>query len=319
MIYYNKQLRANLQEWKNRFLKSDFEEAIKELHYFFDKLKKEPIILSIFSELENEIPYTEEDISKIVNDDFDRYFFSSEKDHISLIYHYCKLRLQDKKDFRLSWIFYADALKNLEAFKNRFIVKLCDYIHDQLDDVSYVLYILEKYKLRTEWFTAKDLYQKYKSLGKNYETNLEEDLRLFLFDQGIDYPFSTPKSASGRADVVSLINTDDPLVLEIKIWDSEKGYKSNRLKEGFNQIVKYANDYHKNTGYLVVFNIDNIEIEIEGKEKDNLWPDRFCFNGKTYYIIFVNLNYETTASKQGILKKETIPFDELVKDIGSIN
>ncbi len=319
MIYYNKQLRANLQEWKNRFLKSHFDEALKEFNYFFERLDKEFIIVSILDELTATIPYTEQEIFNILDDEFDSYIFPTEKHHISLIFQYCKFFIQNKKDFRLNWIFSHNGLTNLEAFKDRFIVKLCDYIHDQLDIVSYVLYILEKYKLRTEWFTAKDFYQQYKNLEQNYEAFLEEDLRLFLFDQGIDYPFSTPQSASGRADVVSLINTEDPLVLEIKIWDSEKGYKSNRLKEGFAQIVKYANDYHKNTGYLVVFNIDNIEIEIEGKEKDNLWPDRFCFNGKTYYIIFVNLNYETTASKQGTLKKETILFDELVKDIGSIN
>jgi hypothetical protein len=169
--------------------------------------------------------------------------------------------------------------------------------------------------LRTEWFTRKALLYDYKSADKNYEELLEEDLRLFLFDQGIDYPFSTPKSASGRADIVSLINTEDPLVLEIKIYDSAKGYKKERIQSGFAQIVKYAQDYHKETGYLVIFNMDNLEIEIEGKEADNKWPNRYIFNGKTYYIIFVNMNNEVSASKQGILKKETIPFDELTKNI----
>jgi len=207
------------------------------------------------------------------------------------------------------------ASESLNYFKDNIIIPLIDYIQDQIDDVSYILYIIEKYKLRTEWFTKLSLTEKYNSAEKNFEGLLEDDLRLFLFDKGIDYPFSTPKSASGRADVISLIDTDDPLVMEIKIYDSTKGYKKDRIISGFSQIVKYSEDYHKDTGYLVVFNMDNIEIEIQGKESDNKWPNRFIFNGKTYYIIFINMNNDVSASKQGKLKKETILFEELTKDV----
>ena len=43
-------------------------------------------------------------------------------------------------------------------------------------------------------------------------------------DQGIDYTFSTPKSASGRGDIIGAIETDNPLIVEIKIVDKNKKY-----------------------------------------------------------------------------------------------
>jgi hypothetical protein len=314
-MFYNHNLRANIQEWKNRFMKSDFENANNNFRFLYDRLHKELVIVFLFEELTSKYQFSDEQIDKILDAEIEDYYFKNENERNAFFYLLCKWLINGKKDFRYYFALGAGGNGGIEYFNNNVIEPLINYIHDKLDDVSNVLFILEKYKLRTEWFTKKELLAKYKSADKNYEDLLEENLRLFLFDQGIDYPFSTPKSASGRADVVSLIDTSDPLVLEIKIYDSAKGYRKERIQSGFAQIVKYTHDYHKDTGYLVVFNIDNVEIEIEGKETDNKWPNRFIFNGKTYYVIFINMNNDVSASKQGVLKKETILFEELIKSI----
>ncbi|MDP4238646.1 MAG: hypothetical protein Q8904_04140 [Bacteroidota bacterium] len=314
-MFYNHNLRANIQEWRSRFVRSDFSLSVNNFQFLFDKLQNEGIIKNIFNELVIKYPYSEEKLLDMIKKGIDRYKFENEIEHASFNYQLCCWIIDKGKDFRYLLDVGRDYNDTLEYFKDNIVSPLLDYIHDQLDKVSHVLYILEKYKLRTEWFTRKDLLAKYKSADKSYEELLEEDLRLFLFDQGINYPFSTPKSASGRADVVSLIDTSDPLVLEIKIYDSSKGYRKERIQGGFAQTVKYTHDYHKDTGYLVVFNMDNLEIEIEGKEADNKWPNRFIFNSKTYYIIFINMNSDVSASKQGVLKKETVLLEELIKDI----
>ena len=108
---------------------------------------------------------------------------------------------------------------------------------------------------------------------------------MFLFDQGIDYPFSSPKSTSGRADIIGSIDTSDPIVLEIKIFDRTKGYGKNRIKDGFTQVVKYANDYNKEIGYLVIFNADSGEINFKFPDKNNLFPPMITFNHKTFFFI----------------------------------
>ena len=228
--------------------------------------------------------------------------------------HIYKYFFENEKNPAYYAVFSHNPKENLQAFLDRVIAPIVNYLHESLDDVNTLLYLLEKYKLRVEWFIKDTLKEKYRNApNKQYEQIFEDDIRLYLFDQGIDFPFSTPKSASGRADVVSLVNTEDPLVMEIKVIDSEKKYGKERIISGFTQIVKYANDYHKNVGYLVVFNLDNVEIEIENKEPDSKFPNRVMFNGKVYYIIVVNLNYDISASKQKDLKKITITLEDLQK------
>lgn len=309
-MYYNHTLRVNIQEWKNRFFKSEFENANNNFRFLFDRLHKDLVIVSLFDELAKKFAFSEEDILEILEMNIEDHDFSEEDERNAFHYQFCKWLITEKKDFRYFYAF-GNGDEGVSYFKDNIIEPLINYVHDKLDEVSNVLYILEKYKLRTEWFTKSELVQKYNDATRSYEQILEDNLRLYLYDHGVDYPFSTPKSASGRADIVSLLDTEDPLVLEIKIYDSSKGYKKDRIISGFTQIVKYANDYHKDTGYLVVFNMDNIEIEIENKEQDKTWPNRLIFNGKTYYVIIINMNNEVSASKLGKLKTESISFAEL--------
>jgi hypothetical protein len=146
--------------------------------------------------------------------------------------------------------------RGISLFVHDFILPITNYLHDKLNKSSSTMYLLEKYKKRTEWFNKNILFEKYKSAEKEYEQIFEDDLRLFLFDQGIDYPFSTPKSTSGRADLIGAIDTSDPLIIEIKIFDRGKKYEINRIVKGLTQIKDYTNDYNKDFGYLVIFNLE---------------------------------------------------------------
>lgn len=314
-MYYNHQLRTNLQEWKNQLSKSDYEDFFNNFKFFFHKIYNESILKAILEDSNNEYPFTEDELNKwmkqLMNGEVS---YINSKQRFSYYIYYCNHFINiDKSPLNFIYLGMKERDKSL---LNRVITPIIDYLHESLDNISYLLYILEKYKLRTEWFTKDSLRTKYENTAnRQYEQVLEDDIRLFLFDQGIEYPFSTPKSASGRADVISLVDTEDPLVMEIKIYDSERGYKKDRIISGFTQIVKYANDYHKNIGYLVVFNLDQIEIEIGNIEPDNKFPNRVIFNGKTYYIIIINLNYDATASNLKKLNKVTISYDELTSSI----
>ena len=161
----------------------------------------------------------------------------------------------------------------------------------------------------------KDLMIKYKEAKKPYEQIFEDDLRLYLFDQGIHNPFSQPRSSFGRPDIVGLIDTKNPLILEIKIYDSSKSYKKDRIIDGFNAIVKYTKNHNKNVGYLVVFNLDNIEIEISSEDAEKIFPPKIIFNDKIFYIIVIDLNFEIPASAGGKTKVVTITKEELIRSI----
>ncbi len=96
---------------------------------------------------------------------------------------------------------------------------LVNFLHDQIDDGGNVLYLIERFKLKSEWFRRKELYTLYTGHTSVGEASLDQELRASLFEGGVDYPFSQPSSPSGEADIVALLGSDDPLVLEVKVFD----------------------------------------------------------------------------------------------------
>jgi len=322
-MYYGHNLRSNLQEWRNRLYKSNFENINNNYRFFMDRLKNTPVMSSILQTALSNYPLTTEQLNEYHDAIFDNgsgneLSFSNEEHAAAVIYKLHNMFAEKNYDGRVLCqnLGGGDFQESLQGFLDNYIEPVVNYIHDELDEANFVLYLLEKYKKRTEWFLHKNLIEKYRLATNSYEQIFEDDLRLYLFDQGIDNPFSTPKSTSGRADIIGLIDTKDPLILEIKIYDSSKSYRKNRVIEGFAQIVKYSNDYNKNVGYLVIFNIDNVEIEIRSEDADKNFPNKVLFNNKVYYILFINLNFETSASKTGTIKVEIITKEELIREIG---
>lgn len=104
----------------------------------------------------------------------------------------------------------------------------------------------------------------------------------FFFDQRIDYPFSTPKSTSGKVDLVGAIDTNDPLIHEIKLVDKEKGYGKNRIRDGFTQIIRYSNGYNKDRGYLTVINFSAQDIVFSFDQSNSLFPPMLDYKNKSY-------------------------------------
>lgn len=177
------------------------------------------------------------------------------------------------------------AAEMYNLFTRMFVVPLCNYLIDRLEVSSIMLYLLLRYKRWAEWFEAVRLRETYEEGG---EAGLDIDLRRFLFESGIDYPYSQPHSPGGRADVVARLETDDPLVLEIKVWDSKKGYKENRVRDGLRQVMDYAAKYGKDKGYVAVFNVDPESLVFVGETSGDEWPARIE-KGRIYYFIGINI------------------------------
>lgn len=317
-MYYNHNIRTNLQEWKGRLYKATFEQFGHQLKYCINNLERNKLISGLISQAIIKYPFSQEQLKQMGDSHYEtpELSFEDETQHASYCYQILNYYVQEYKSYNLHQLttFYGrdfdDTKKNLIE---ELITPLFYYLHDQLDRSNSVIYLLEKYKRRTEWFSFKDLMAKYTNADKHYEQIFEDDLRLFLFDQGIDYPFSTPKSTSGRGDIIGSIDTNDPLIIEIKVLDKERKYGKQRIVDGFSQIIKYTNDYNKDVGYLVVFNVDNVEIDFVLNEKNNIFPPMVTFNNKTYFIIVITLYNGISASKIGTTETVTINEDELTK------
>jgi hypothetical protein len=174
----------------------------------------------------------------------------------------------------------------LDEITRLFLIPVFSYLVDQLDDQGMKLYLLLRYKRWAEWFEAERLRKVYASEGEN---GLDRDLRCFLFESGVDYPFSQPRSPQGQADIVAELDTDDPLVLEVKVWDSEKGYGKDRVRDGLRQVMDYADKYGKDKGYVPVFNLDVEPLIFAGKAGRGEWPARIERGGRIYFFIAINI------------------------------
>lgn len=308
-------LRVNIQEWSNRIVKSESDQFGYKLKYFLDKITENPLTFSMLEEAKELYPIDDESLSKLLKvmpNWYEAISVENETHHAVIAYKLMMYLLEKKEGNHQHLIYFHFGGNNnkVSKFVEVFITPIVNHLNDRLDGSNSTLYLLSKYKKRVEWFTKEVLLEKYKSASKNFEQILEDDLRLFLFDQGIEYPFSTPKSPSGRADVVGDLESNDPLVLEIKIIDKEKQYGINRLQSGVSQILQYVKDYHKSIGYLVVFNLDQTEFEYS---LDNDWKiPKLQIGDKTIFIITVNLQDIESASKQGKLKTIKIERSNLI-------
>lgn len=180
-----------------------------------------------------------------------------------------------------------------------FVVPLYNYLAHQLEGAGETVHILLRYKRWAEWFEAERLREIYTLSGeRGGETGLDRDLRRFLFESGIDYPFSQPRSPGGQADIVAQLDTDDPLVLEVKVWDSSKGYGENRVRDGLRQAMQYADSYGKDSGYVVVYNLDREPLAFISLVSTEEWPPRLEVGGQTFYFIDVHIAEQTEPVSQ---------------------
>lgn len=206
----------------------------------------------------------------------------------------------------------GDLNDQTRTFAQRVLQPLFDFLSEQVGAESSLLYVLERYVRRIEWFDRDELYEKYTADTRTGEAVYDKDLRKFLFAEGINMPFSQAKSASGLSDVLSELDTDDPLVCEVKLLDGQDRGKRH-LASGVNQVVQYAQDYGKNAAYLVVINLSGRSLELPSDGPSDAWPPHLELAGVRVHLIVVRaLPPTASASRQGRAAPITISRDDLI-------
>lgn len=85
---------------------------------------------------------------------------------------------------------------------------------------------------QVEWFDRKNLYARFAENTRNGEEVYNLDLQRFLFLDGGYITQAKARSASGEADLIGGLETDDALICEGKLYDSDSRGKS-YLAKGF--------------------------------------------------------------------------------------
>ncbi|AVR46039.1 hypothetical protein C7S20_12675 [Christiangramia fulva] len=317
-MYYNKNLVQNINDWYIRVQNSTLDNFQFDLKFLLKNIEDNATIKGIITEAEKKYFLNEQELKKLDDDlQFQFYEIGTESlEHRASICYQVTKYLAKKYNFnihRLTHFYFGNYHENQKRICSDLILPFLQFIADSLENHNSIVYLLEKYKKRTEWFTAEKLLNQYTSQNKNYEDSLEDDLRMFLFDQGIDYPFSTPKSKSGRADIVGNINTSDPLIIEIKIFDRQKKYGKHRISEGFTQIRQYTENYNKTQGFLVIFNFDKAQINLDLNGNKGFYPPMLTINHKNYYFIVIDVAERKSASKIGKSDMISVTQEDLIQ------
>jgi len=202
----------------------------------------------------------------------------------------------------------------LRKAASEFVEPICHYLIERLGEASDVLYILERYCRRTAWFTRLELFEHYQNDTAHGEEIYDSDLRRFLFEEGIDFPYPKPRSASGEADLVAnLENGDDPLICEVKLFDGGS-YGRPYLAKGFNQAISYARDYGKHVAYLVIFNLTDKLLRLPSDGSVTEKPPRIEEGGVTVYLVEVHALPVASASTRGRAQTYEVTREQLVAE-----
>ena len=191
------------------------------------------------------------------------------------------------------------------------VTPLFDYLQEQVGAESSVLYVLERYVRRVEWFDREDLYARAMQDTRKTEEVYDADLRRFLFNEGINMPFSQASSASGLSDVLTGLDTDDPLVCEVKVFDAVNRSKRH-LASGVHQAISYASDYSKQVAYLLIVNLSGRPLALPSDDDPKTWPPRVTIAGTRVYLITVRALPTESASKLGKPAPVTITYNDLI-------
>lgn len=202
----------------------------------------------------------------------------------------------------------------IETVREVFIEPFYEYVDENLDDQRAMMVLLMRYKHRSEWFNRDRLYT-LSQIERKGEKSLALDLYSYLYDQGIDFTIE-PSSISGEIDLIAAQGTDDPLLLDAKVFDGE-GRGKTYIRKGFNQIYTYSNQYNEPFGFLVIYKTCEKDLSFSLKKKGHI--PTLTHNHKTFFLIIIDIYPHPKPVSQRSPIKATEITEEDLKEILSEN
>lgn len=327
-MYFKQNLRVQVQQYRNRLYKAIHATYGTQVKYFLDFIQNTPYLRGLVAEMEAQHPGVQwGDEQRVQLRDRGELELHDTEGAAAKYSYGILCDCTDSNNARM----YAHRVSTetnfnamLRDFTELMIDPFVNYLHDQIDEGSNVLYLLEKYKRRVEWFHRDELLTRLRADSRQSEDAVEAHLREYLFDQGIDYPFSQPRSPGGRVDVTADIGEERPLILELKLFDLARGYGKGYLRKGFRQIQTYADDYGQSVGYLVVFNCTPRRIDLRSSASEQIWPPRIVVGHQTFFLVVIDLVMpEGSASKRDarqpyVIEEAYLLVSDVEEDAGEI-
>lgn len=305
---YLKAARVKLQERRNACLKAHYRSASQYAASFINFISDDPVVRSITTELKQIAETKYSDPDALVNgeqqclnlpaDELDRAAF-----HLRLLQVYCEQEIPHM------WRLFGHGSNRFqdiaEDFFSQVLTPLCSYIDERIDEGDLLLYTLTRYQRECAWFETPALLDlRGRVASGKLEEAMDRHLRAWLFREGVDYPFSTPSSPSGRADVV-IWQGEEPLAIEVKVYDGD-GRGTKHVAQGLWQAQRYAQDYGVPFGYLVVFNVSTHLISFDANRASDGPPCVVVGNSNVFAIVLDVGVHQMSASKEKPLETKIV-------------
>jgi hypothetical protein len=191
------------------------------------------------------------------------------------------------------------------AFLEIFVDPLIGFLKEKILKDDLLLHSLERYAREASWFRRDELRADYEADTNRGEETLDRDLRWHLFRDGIDFPFSQTRIPSGRPDIVVPDEEAEPLPLEVKVFDPDRGRDASWVRSGFAQAIEYAHDYRRADGYLGVFDISTEGLAVTSDDPSGHLPF-IRSSGVTIFIVVVPIGDAQPASGRGRARRTTL-------------
>ena len=330
---YQRGLQVKLQERYRRLYKSDENSYLTEIRYFHNFLLSVPVIKAILTTLVEGERDFDGDAWFSANFRHKNYSWPrSEGAKLKLVWELIEQwaaiegdtkedRYRDGGPIRIAMNHFASGNGQLDGCLRTMtedaVEPLVEYLQRCLIDDNDILYLLERHKRLVEWFEADRLYKEFLADPAHGEKVYDENLRRFLFSEGVDYPFSQPASASGRADVVADVDKDDALVCEVKLFGNES-YGIPYVAKGLGQAIRYAHDWGKTVAYLAIFNVSDRALELPTDGEQGEWPPRVHVEGVAVYLVLIQAKPLVSASAAGRPTPRIVGREELIRSLSDL-
>lgn len=315
---HRRDLQIGLRERYRRLYKAHWQSIENELAYFVTWVEQQPSLTAILDAAATAAGDFDPAVWFEENFDFQRYAWPpTEPQRAVLLWHLVRRwASSDNGDAWRDMNCFATNTNKLpdivRAGVEYGIEPLINYLEEHVGQAGDLIHLFARFQRRVEWFDRSELWARYTADTRVGEEVYDEHLRRYLFDQGVDYPFSQPDSPSGTADVVGDLDTDDPLICEVKLFDGDQ-YTPAYLGKGVQQAISYAKDYGKADAYLVVFNLSDRGLELPTDDEPKNWPPRLHVDGVTVHLIGIRAKPPTkSASKQGKPEPRAVSRSQLV-------
>lgn len=201
----------------------------------------------------------------------------------------------------------------VELIRDAYLESFYEYLDEALDDQRAMLALLFRYKQRSEWFHRERLWELQRRDSGNAERALAHDLYAYLHDQGLSFHIE-PSSITGRIDLIAAQDTDDPLLLDAKIFDGDSRSRAYVCK-GFQQIYTYTQQHNESFGYLMLFKTTDRDLQFD-MSLSGLDVPTVVFNHKTLFLLTVDLfPHAKPVSQRDPLRVIRITEEDLIRPV----